>query len=69
MKIFLLYYDTDNGDREEWNTFYTPVEAFTTDGRRECRKKELVIAVDEHGNPKNYCFHELNVELNETPYH
>lgn len=26
--IYLLYYDKDDGSRENWNTFYTPVEAF-----------------------------------------
>lgn len=40
-KIYLLFYDTDNGDREEWNTFYTPWEAFTTKEARAERKKVL----------------------------
>lgn len=31
MKIYLLYYDyDDSGDRENWSTFYTPVEIFTS---------------------------------------
>jgi hypothetical protein len=34
MKIYLLYYDTDTGSREEWNTFYTPCEAFATPQQR-----------------------------------
>jgi hypothetical protein len=28
-KVYLLFYDTDTGAREEWNTFYTPCEVFT----------------------------------------
>lgn len=34
MKVYLLYYDTDYGGREEWNTFYTPVEVFSTEEKR-----------------------------------
>lgn len=37
MKVYLLYYDTDVGSREEWNTFYTPVEVFTSDEERSAR--------------------------------
>lgn len=37
MKLFLLYYDTDYGCREEWNTFYTPVEVFLSDKERDER--------------------------------
>ena len=37
MKIYLLYYDTDYGGREEWNTFYTPVEVFDSAEKRQAR--------------------------------
>ena len=37
MKVYLLYYDTDYGDREEWNTFYTPVEVFGSEEKRQAR--------------------------------
>ncbi len=37
MKVYLLYYDTDYGSREEWNTFYTPCEVFATDAERQAR--------------------------------
>ena len=31
MKLYLLYYDyDDSGARENWSTFYTPVEIFTS---------------------------------------
>lgn len=29
-KIYVAFYDTDNGAREEWNTFYTPWVASTS---------------------------------------
>jgi hypothetical protein len=35
--IYLLFYDCDNGDRENWNTFYTPVEAFDCPAKRDAR--------------------------------
>lgn len=37
MKVYLLYYDTDYGSREEWNTFYTPVEVFDSEEKRQAR--------------------------------
>lgn len=37
MKLFLLYYDYDNGSSESWNTFYTPVEVFATEEERTAR--------------------------------
>lgn len=33
--IYLLYYDTDSGAREEWNTFYTPCEVFLDPAQRQ----------------------------------
>jgi len=41
MSIYLLFYDTSHGSREEWNTFYTPVEAFSTKESRVLRKNWL----------------------------
>ena len=35
--IYLLFYDTDSGSREEWNTFYTPCEVFLSSEDRETR--------------------------------
>jgi hypothetical protein len=37
MKVYLLYYDTDLGTQEEWNTFYTPCEAFDSAEKRQAR--------------------------------
>lgn len=65
MKLFMLSYDTDYGDREEWNTFYTPVEAFSTEKKRENRIAELKNAVDDDGDPRGYEFHKYEVEVDE----
>jgi hypothetical protein len=34
---YLLYYDTDYGNREEWNFSYTPIEVFTDEETRDRR--------------------------------
>jgi len=52
--IYLLFYDTDTGENEEWNTFYTPVEAFSTPELREKRVAEL---------ENTYTCHEVDVPL------
>ena len=39
--IYLLFYSHDTGDREDWNVFYTPVEAFSTPALRQQRQDEL----------------------------
>lgn len=41
MKLYLLFYDKDTGAREEWNTFYTPVEVFTTPHKRADREQQV----------------------------
>lgn len=64
--IYLLFYDTDSGSREEWNTFYTPVEAFSSKELRSLRVKELKNAVDDDGDPYDYQFHTIDVKLDET---
>lgn len=61
--IYLLFYDTDNGSREEWNTFYTPVEAFSSEELRNARKAKLMQAVDDEGEDCEYNFHEVEVEV------
>lgn len=38
---FLLYFDNDQGQREAWNTFYTPCEIF--DSIEEAKKREKYI--------------------------
>jgi hypothetical protein len=64
MKIYLLYYDTiDSGSREEWNTFYTPVELFTSDEDRKQRINFIKKQVDRDGNPVEYEFYKVDKEI------
>lgn len=42
--IYLLFYCKDSGDREDWNVYYTPVEAFSTPALRDKRIQELALA-------------------------
>lgn len=56
MKIFLLFYDYDNGSREEWNTFYTPCESFV-DAVTRAKRKAYLKKLN-----KNLEFHELDLE-------
>lgn len=66
MKIYLLYVDTvDSGGREEWNVFYTPVEAFTTPQNRDSRKAFLTQKFDKSPNygKGSYDFHEEDLVL------
>lgn len=53
--VYLLFYDTDEGSREEWNTFYTPCEAFATAEARTNRINDLT--------PDGYEFHTLDLEV------
>lgn len=63
MKVYLLFYDTDNGDREEWSVFYTPIECFAEDHLRKERIKELENAVDEDDEPYNYKFYKADIDV------
>ena len=63
MKLYLLYYDTDRGDREEWNTFYTPCEVFDSAAKRRARIEFIKQQVDAYGDPVDYGFHEVNTEI------
>jgi hypothetical protein len=63
MKIYLLYYDHDYGDRENWNTFYTPVEVFDSKEKRQARIDFIKQQVDEDGEPVDYEFHEVDTVL------
>ena len=60
MKLYLLYYDTDYGSREEWNTFYTPVEVFDSEAKRQARIDFIKQQVDEDGEPVAYEFHTVD---------
>lgn len=59
-KIYLLYYDYDHGDRENWNVFYTPVEAYSTKELRDARIEEVKKAPD-YGDTLSY--HEVDREI------
>lgn len=53
--VYLLFYDTDDGCREEWNTFYTPCEAFSSATARSDRMIDL--------RTRGYEFHTLDLEV------
>jgi hypothetical protein len=63
MKLYLLYYDIDYGNREAWNTFYTPVEVFDSAEKRQARMDFIQKQVDEDGEPVEYKFHEVDTVL------
>lgn len=63
MKLYLLYYDTDMGSREEWNTFYTPCEVFDTPEKRQARIDFIKQQADEDGYPLGYEFHTVDTVL------
>ena len=63
MKLYLLYYDHDYGDRENWNTFYTPCEVFDSEEKRQARIDFITAQVDEDGEPVAYDFHEVDTVL------
>ena len=57
MKIYLLFYDIDNGARENWNTFYTPCEAFVSTNARNLRKAHI------QSLNKSIEFHEIDLDV------
>ena len=62
MTIYLLYYDTDGtGAREEWNVFYTPVEAFDSEEKRQARIDFIKSQYPDEG----YEFQEVDIEFTE----
>jgi hypothetical protein len=63
MKVYLLYYDTDYGDREEWNTFHTPCEVFDSAEKRQARIDFIKSQVDQDGEPVEYEFHEVDLDI------
>lgn len=63
MKLYLLYYDTETGSREEWNVFYTPCEIFDDPDKRQARIDFINEQVDEDGEPTEYEFHTVDVSL------
>jgi len=63
MKLYILYYDSDYGSREEWNTFYTPCEVFDSEEKRQCRIDFIKSQVDQDGEPTAYEFHKVELDL------
>jgi hypothetical protein len=63
MKVYLLYYDTDYGSREEWNTFYTPVEVFDSAKKRQDRIDFIKQQVDKDGESVAYEFHTVDTMI------
>ena len=60
-KVYILFYDHDgSGEREEWNTFYTPCEAFASAMDRDLRKSNLTAA------DPDLKFHELDLNIPDT---
>jgi hypothetical protein len=58
MKVYLLYYDNDHGDRENWNTFYTPVEVFLS--KKERQDRIDFIKANSEDYTDDDCFHEVD---------
>ena len=61
MKVYLLYYDNDYGDRENWNTFYTPCEVFDTPEKRQARID--FIKAQSTNYTDDDCFHTVDTEI------
>lgn len=59
MKLYLLFCSYDSGDREDWNVFYTTVEAYSTAALRQQRHTEL--AADD----PDLCFEHREIELDQ----
>lgn len=65
MTVYLLYYDTDYGSREDWNTFYTPCEVFATEEQRQRRIDFIKANSDEYTDDDNFYLVELEMMTEE----
>ena len=61
MKVYLLYYDTDLGSREEWNTFYTPCEVFDSAEKRQARID--IIQAQSKNYKDDDSFHKVDLDI------
>jgi hypothetical protein len=73
-KVYLLFYDTDFGCREEWNTFYTPCEVFVNPTDRDMRIQKIKeFAIQSNEGPFEFHTEDLDVmnsnSINEDPFH
>ena len=41
MIVYMLQYDADDGSRESWSIFYTPIEMFATKAERDQRIADI----------------------------
>ncbi len=57
MIVYVLQYDSDTGEREDWNVFYTPIEIFLTKTERDQR----IADIKAYDSSKE--FHETDVTL------
>ena len=62
-KLYIVFYDCDSGDREDWNVFYTPFEIFEDPVlfKQRCRHLKSTLGQD-------YDLHTEEVELSTDPY-
>jgi hypothetical protein len=65
MKVYLLYYDTDYGVSEEWNTFYTPCEVFDSEEKRQARIDFLIANTDEYTDEDRFYKVDKDIMTNE----
>jgi hypothetical protein len=64
MKVYVLFYDTNYGSREEWTTFYTPCEVFDSPEKRKARMDFLSGLIDEETDePIGFGFHTLDLDM------
>jgi len=63
--VYLLYYDTDYGSREEWNTFYTPCEVFATEEHRQRRIDFIKANSEEYTDDDRFELVELEMMTEE----
>lgn len=68
-KVFLLFYSKDEGNREDWSVFYTPVEIFSNADARQRRIDQLLkqsLASDEDEMWEEDDFFLVEREINNT---
>lgn len=66
MKLYMLAYEDSRleGASEQWDVFYTPIEAYSTPDLRKKRKSELKAERDpDDGTLIPYVFEEWIIEL------
>lgn len=59
-KMYVVFYDTDFGNREEWNIFYTPFKVFDDPALADRFINEVAERVEEHGVETELRIVELN---------